>query len=101
MLGTVFIPLLIGHLGKKLEVKSFQEDEIEVAWQLEYSRPSTEGHMDIVQTKVSEKHYSYHDKLTHPIFSIIVVGSKITMITILSAEINFRRAATPTKMRVS
>lgn len=55
MLGTAFIPLLIGHLGKNLEVKSFQEDEIEVAWQLEDLRPSTEGHMDIVQMKVSEK----------------------------------------------
>lgn len=61
MLGTVFIPLLIGHLEKNLKVKSFQEDEIEVAWQLEYSRPSNEGHMDDVQMKVSEKHSSLHD----------------------------------------
>lgn len=55
MLAAVFVVLMIGYFGKKIDVESFQNDEIDVAWQLEFSRPANEGHMDNVQQKVSEE----------------------------------------------
>lgn len=54
MLATLFFVLIIGYLEKNIQVESFQDDEIDEAWQLEFSRPANEGHMDGIQMKVSE-----------------------------------------------
>lgn len=70
MLATLFFVLIIGYLEKNMKVESFQDDEIDEAWQLEFSRPANEGHMDAVQMKVSEKMYIYLITIIHFQFSV-------------------------------